>query len=108
MALADWSGLATTTLVDNDCIIVDCTTTNSLYSQTSRMDNIMGRELFHRAHYNVLAKRIRELRQETEDEFDSASICLDKLVYRLAEWFKEDNPRFNEALWMEATSNENH
>ena len=72
------------------------------------------RELFHEGHYNVLAKRIRNLRQlytvaEADLDPEQMLICtevnkaLDGLVLELADWFENDNPRFERDLWMGAT-----
>lgn len=74
-----------------------------------------GRELFHQAHYNVLAKRVRNLRQlytvgEADLDPEQMLVCsevnkaLDGLVRELADWFEKDNPRFERDTWMEATN----
>jgi hypothetical protein len=73
-----------------------------------------GRELFNRSHYNVLAKRIREAREMYKvidtpaDSTGAANIvvqnALDMVVHDLADWFAEDNPRFERDTWMEATN----
>jgi hypothetical protein len=74
-----------------------------------------NRELFHAGHYNILAKRIRELRVQFPITAEAAATpigwansgantCLDELVYNLADKFSEDNPRFERDTWMEATN----
>jgi len=72
------------------------------------------RELFHNGHYNVIAKRIRELRHvhsptETSGLAYDAQCAviqdvIDELVIDLADWFEKDNPRFERDTWMEATN----
>lgn len=62
-----------------------------------------GREIFNAAHYNVIAKRIREAR-EAFPQCDGAEAALDMVVNDLADWFSEDNPRFERDTWMEVTN----
>jgi hypothetical protein len=74
-----------------------------------------NRELFHHAHYNVIAKRIREVRatypifgvaRQDHSAGDNTNVqrALDMLVKDLGDWFSEDNPRFERDTWMEATN----
>jgi len=70
-----------------------------------------NRELFNNAHYNVIAKRIREARETHQDNknaayIDGATAALNMVVNDLADWFSEDNPRFERDTWMEATNSE--
>lgn len=69
------------------------------------------RELFHNGHYNILAKRIREVRaafgeELTHEEKTGADYAMNDLVARLAKKFEEDNPRFEIDLWLSATETE--
>ena len=67
-----------------------------------------NRELFNAAHYNVIAKRIRETREvhkyATQTLQDAVTEAIDMIVNDLADWFSEDNPRFERDTWMEATN----
>ena len=67
-----------------------------------------NRELFNAAHYNVIAKRIRTLREivtrMNEEQAFGANAVINFLVEDLGSWFQEDNPRFERDTWMEATN----
>jgi hypothetical protein len=57
----------------------------------------------------VIAKRIREAREvytvhTIKDYSEGATAALDMVVRDLADWFEEDNPRFERDTWMEATN----
>lgn len=68
-----------------------------------------NREIFNRSHYNVIAKRIREAREcyavlNSPSAEIAVKDALDMVVNDLANWFSEDNPRFERDTWMEATN----
>jgi hypothetical protein len=82
------------------------------------MPETKPRELFHRAHYNALAKEIRELFPIDEHILDSElyetrtrlihyRTCLTELALSLCKRFKEDNPRFDPIKFLEACSPDN-
>lgn len=66
--------------------------------------------LFHKAHYNILAKLIRTMKEELTGA-DSpgenamawlANVTLDAVAKRMALRFLQDNPRFEIAEFLEA------
>jgi hypothetical protein len=72
----------------------------------------MADELFHIAHYNVIAKEIREL-FEVDNDADNISYIqaertiLTSLALNLCRRFKVDNPRFDPIWFLTACSPDN-
>lgn len=67
-----------------------------------------GRMLFHTAHYNIIAKEIRE-KYSTHGScnmqpYKFANRTLEELAVSFAERFKLDNPRFNPIEFLDACS----
>lgn len=66
--------------------------------------------LFHKAHYNILAKLIRTMKEEltgTDSPGENAmaflaNVTLDAVAKRMAMRFAQDNPRFEVAEFLEA------
>ena len=71
----------------------------------------MPRNLFHKAHYNVLAKQIRDLYAQTEykrpvDRLHSliARRTIEVFAVQLAKRLKQDNPLFDPILFLNTCS----
>lgn len=68
--------------------------------------------LFHRAHYNIIAKQLREMAGEltgTDSPGENAMaflgmVTIQEVALRLAKRFKKDNPNFDPLQFLDACS----
>ena len=71
----------------------------------------MAKELFHRGHYNILAKQFKDNFELIEnspynsrgEQFTASGACI-TLLMNITSRLKEDNPRFNPRKFLDACS----